>query len=425
MIKGNSLKDNSQDNTSLIHDLSDTIVEGHTKEQVLFTDLKLIAQEVIELEKIKDEFAKIMIKNEDYLDFSDFMSFPTFYIKENFLKKKVNASNISGLNLVSVDGSSVVKKYMNMDFSFLKTIAVKYHFYKNTTASIEYYPDLSGYNNYRVQGNFLHEDDTAIDAKTSMEMRRMEVNLLNEMIRKDHEIDIIVIDGTILVMPINLIFSKDPEISLKYDALLKEFLRLYSNCQNQGILLIGSIKDTRTSALTNLLRDGIQLLKPSYSNLEDFTRGNYRQVMTYFSDIDLFNRILNQSERSCIFNCKREMDKIREEGIKKEIPYYFPLDFYAFYLKSAKNDTPSRIEFFVDENTNFGDASRKADLISSILLPIASLNDHYGLPIPQIEAHRRAVFKPSEINLLMNNLSRQLGKNGFELKEKRRNRRPF
>ncbi len=425
MIKGNSLKENLIDSTSPIQSERGNISEGHTKEQILFNDLKVIAQEVIELENIKNKFSNIILKNKDLLDFTDFITFPGFYIKENLLKKQVKTSNISGLNLVSVDGSSVIKKYMNMDFSFLKAIAVKYHFYKNTTAGIEYYPDLSGYNNYRIQGNFLHEDEMAIDAKTSMEMRRMEVNLLNEMISKNHEIDIIVIDGTILVMPINLIFSKDPDICLKYDALLKEFLRLYSNCQNQGILLIGSIKDTRTSALTNLLRDAIQLLKPSYSKLEDFTRENYRQVMNYFSDIDLFNRILNQSERSCIFNCKREIDKIRDEGIKKEIPYYFPLDFYAFYLKTAKNDTPSRVEFFVDENTKYEDASRKADMISSILLPIASLNDNYGLPIPQIEAHRRAVFKPSEVNLLMNNLSRQLGKNGFELKEKRRNRRPF
>ncbi|MFX1236972.1 MAG: DNA double-strand break repair nuclease NurA [Promethearchaeota archaeon] len=335
------------------------------------------------------------------------------------------SSNISGLNIVSVDGSSVIKKYMNVDFSFLKAIAVKYHFYRNHLANIEYYPDLCGYNNYRVQGNYLHEDDGLIDAKTSMEMRRMEINLLNEMIAKKSEIDLIVIDGTILVMPISLVFSKDPEISLKYDALLKEFHKLYMNCAKQGILLIGSIKDSRTSALTNLLRETIQLLKPSYKNLEDFTRIKYHNVMKYFSDIDLFNKLLHQSERSCIFNCKREIDKLREDGIKKEISYYFPLDFYAFYLKSARYDTPSRIEFFIDENSSYLEASKKADLISSILLPIASLNDNYGLPIPQIEAHKRAVFKPSEINLFFNNLNRQLSKNGVKLMEKRRNRRPF
>ena len=86
---------------------------------------------------------------------------------------------------------------------------------------------------------------------------------------------------------------------------------------------------------------------------------------------------------------------------------------------------PCRIEFFVDENSLPQEASNKASLIASVLHPISSLNDHYGLPIPQIEAHRRAVFKPHELNLLFNNLKRNLNKNGIKLIEKRRDRRPF
>ena len=152
---------------------------------------------------------------------------------------------------------------------------------------------------------------------------------------------------------------------------------------------------------------------------------NYRKLIDYFSDLELFNKLLKKFERSCIFICKREIDKIRDTGIKKEIPYYFPLTFYAFYLKTVKYDTPCRIEFFTDESTNFKKASEKADLISSMLLPISCLNERYGLPIPQIEAHKRAVFKPHEINLLFNNLTRILNQNGITLLEKRRARRPF
>ena len=167
------------------------------------------------------------------------------------------------------------------------------------------------------------------------------------------------------------------------------------------------------------------MLKPSQSRLIDFIKIDYRRVINFFSDMDLFNRVLKKSERTCIFNCKREIDKIRDTGIKKEIPYYFPLSFYAFYLKTARYDTPCRIEFFMDEKHSFKKASEKADLITSILLPISSLNEHYGLPIPQIEAHRRAVFKPKEIELLLNNLTRTLNAHGVSLIEKRRNRRPF
>ncbi|MFX1420579.1 MAG: DNA double-strand break repair nuclease NurA [Promethearchaeota archaeon] len=418
---------NSEDRNSHLFSSNKEIKNnlGLTKEQILLKDLKTIAKEYLELEKLKKLFVNIVTKNLDELNFSEFINFPKFYVKEPFLKNRVKPANIRGLNVISVDGSSVTKKFVNVDFSFLKAIAVKYYFQKNHTATITYYPDVNGFNNYLVQGNVLNQDETTVETKISIDMNFMEINLLNNMISKSSDIDVIIIDGSIVIMPINLVFSKDPEISKKYDKLLKEYHKLYLNCKENGILLIGSIKDTRTSALSHLLRDSIQLLKPSHSKLSEFIKINYRRVIEYFSDLDLFNRILKKSERTCIFNCKREIDKIRDTGIKKEIPYYFPLSFYAFYLKTARYDTPCRIEFFMDEKHLFEKASEKADLITSILLPISSLNEHYGLPIPQIEAHRRAVFKPAEIDILFNNLSRTLNTHGIMLLEKRRNRRPF
>ncbi len=418
--KSNIIKSNQDIKNNILSNES-----GLTKEQLLLIELKSIAQEYLGIENLKNKFAKSLLDNRENLDFSEFIKYPNYNIKENIVKKQVSPSNIRGLNVVSVDGSSVVKKFMNVDFSFLKAIAVKYYFYKNHSSKIDYFPDITGFNNYMVQANYINREENAVETKVSMDMTFMEIKLLNELIEKNNSIDLIIIDGSVVIMPINLIFSKDLEISIKYDKLLKEYQTLYSNCIEKGIILIGSIKDTRTSALTHLIRNSIQMLKPSTTNLTDFIKINYRQIVDYFSDLDLFNRVLIKSERSCIFNCKKELDKIRDTGIKKEIPYYFPFSFYAFYLKTTLHDTPCRIEFFMDEKHSLKDASEKADLISSILLPISSLNEYYGLPIPQIEAHRRAVFKPAEVNLLFNNLSRTLNSYGVSLLEKRRARRPF
>ncbi|MHA1488801.1 MAG: DNA double-strand break repair nuclease NurA [Promethearchaeota archaeon] len=424
-LKSNSIKFNDRDYIDLGEKKPSSINLGLTKEQLLSKDLKKIAKELIHIEKIKNYFVKIVLRNLEQLDFSELMQYPKFFIKERQIKKKILSSNISGLNIVSVDGSSVLKKFMNVDFSFLKAIAVKYYFKKNHDANIEYFPDLTGFNNYAVRGNYINSEEDIIEVKVSMDMNFMELKLLNDLIEKSTDIDLIILDGSIVIMPINLLFSKDLEISIKYDSLLQEYNKLYSNCKEKGIILIGSIKDTRTSALSHLLRDSIQLLNSSGLNLNDFINYNYRQAIEYFSDLDLFNKILKKYERSCIFNCKMEINKIRDTGIKKEIPYYFPLTFYAFYIKTAQYDIPCRIEFFVEENDSFKKASEKADLISSIICPISSLNERYGLPIPQIEAHRRAVFKSHEINLLFNHLTRILNVNGINLLEKRRNRRPF
>ncbi len=424
-IRDNFSKSNISKSNQYIKNTTRSNESGLTKEQLLLIDLKIIAQEYLEIEHLKNKFTKSLLDNRENLDFSEFIKYPNYNIKENLVKKQVSPSNIRGLNVVSVDGSSVVKKFMNVDFSFLKAIAVHYYFYKNHTSKIDYFPDITGFNNYMVQANYINREENVVETKVSMDMTFMEIKLLNELIEKNNSIDLIIIDGSIVIMPINLIFSKDLEISKKYDKLLKEYQTLYSNCIEKGIILIGSIKDTRTSALTHLIRNSIQMLKPSTTKLADFIKINYRQIIDYFSDLDLFNRVLKKSERSCIFNCKKELDKIRDTGIKKEIPYYFPLSFYAFYLKTTLHDTPCRIEFFMDEKHSLKDASEKADLISSILLPISSLNEYYGLPIPQIEAHRRAVFKPAEVNLLFNNLSRTLNSYGVSLLEKRRVRRPF
>ncbi len=424
-IRNNPLNYSNLESQLPSNTFSRSIVSGFTKEQLLLVNLKDLAQEYLEIEQLKQKFTKILLNNLDSLDFEEFLRYPSYDIKESALKRDATASNIRGLNVVSVDGSSVVKKFMNADFSFLKAIAVKYYFYENQSSKIEYFPDISGFNNYNVQGSYRNREDNAVDAQISMDMTFMEINLLNKLIEKKSDIDLIIIDGSVVIMPINLIFAKDSQISMKYDNLLKEYKKLYSNCIDRGIILIGSIKDTRTSALTNLLRSSIQMLKPNTTKLTDFIKINYRQLMDYFCDLDLFNRVLKKYERSCIFNCKKDLDKIRDTGIKKEIPYYFPQSFYAFYLKTAIHDTPCRIEFFMNDKHSLKEASEKADLISSILLPISSLNEFYGLPIPQIEAHRRAVFKPHEVNLLLNNLSRTLSSYGVSLLEKRRTRRPF
>ncbi|MFW9772780.1 MAG: DNA double-strand break repair nuclease NurA [Candidatus Thorarchaeota archaeon] len=416
-IKGNFFK------TENVPKFQDSI--GLTKEQILLNDLKQIAHEYLEIEDLKKKFVDIILKNLKDLDLSELLKYPNYDIKENLIKNAVFPANIRGLNVVSVDGSSVLKKFMNIDLSFLKAIAVKYHFYQNDSSKIDYFPDISGYNNYKVQGTYVNREESEVETTVSMDMTYMELNLLNNLISKNSDIDLIILDGSIVIMPINYIFSKDIELSRRYDILLKEYEKLYYNCKENGIILIGSIKDTRTSALTNTLRSSIQMLKPSTTRLHDFLNINYRQLMEYFSDLDLFSRILNKSERSCIFNCKREVDKIRDTGIKKEIPYYFPFNFYAFYLKTALHDSPCRFEFFMDYKSSNKEATEKADLISSILLPISSLNEFYGLPIPQVEAHRRAAFKPQEFGLLFNNLTRTLSKNGIFLKEKRRMRRPF
>ncbi|MFW9949967.1 MAG: hypothetical protein ACFFKA_07570, partial [Candidatus Thorarchaeota archaeon] len=161
-IRNNPLNFTDTDSQLSSSDSSRSIVSGFTKEQLILINLKDLAQEYLEIEQLKQKFSKILLANLNSLNFEEFLKYPNYHIKENFLIQNVTASNIRGLNVVSVDGSSVVKKFMNVDFSFLKAIAVKYYFYKNQYSKIDYFPDISGFNNYNLQGTYLNREENAV-----------------------------------------------------------------------------------------------------------------------------------------------------------------------------------------------------------------------------------------------------------------------
>jgi hypothetical protein len=208
-------------NLSAIADL------GRTKEDLLFNQIENIALECKEVENLKNQFAKAILDNINELTFDEYINHPKYYIKEPILKNEVEISNIRGLKVVSVDGSSVIKKFLNVDISFLKSIAVKYYFYENTNARIDYFPDFNGFNNYDLHINLINKDDNYIDTNSSLDMTYMEIHILNELIKESPNIDLIIIDGSVVIMPIHLIFSKDPRISDKYYYVLQEYNKLY------------------------------------------------------------------------------------------------------------------------------------------------------------------------------------------------------
>ena len=96
-----------------------SINSGFTKEQILLINLKTIAQEYLDIEDLKKNFIEILLANLEGIDLEELLKYPSYDIKENFIRKSISTSNIRGLNVVSVDGSSVLKKFMNVDFSFL------------------------------------------------------------------------------------------------------------------------------------------------------------------------------------------------------------------------------------------------------------------------------------------------------------------
>ncbi|MFX1236973.1 MAG: hypothetical protein ACFE8P_04555 [Promethearchaeota archaeon] len=88
MLESNHIKNSTEDPSKERQVYQELNTKGHTKEQLLTKDLKVIAQEFAIVERTKRDFAQIVINNQDKLDISEFINYPTFYIKESFIKKK-------------------------------------------------------------------------------------------------------------------------------------------------------------------------------------------------------------------------------------------------------------------------------------------------------------------------------------------------
>jgi len=61
---------------------------GLTKEQILLKNIQNIAEEYQEIEALKNKFIIALIENSNILDFSEFIKYPNYDIKENLIKKK-------------------------------------------------------------------------------------------------------------------------------------------------------------------------------------------------------------------------------------------------------------------------------------------------------------------------------------------------
>ncbi|MHA1728420.1 MAG: DNA double-strand break repair nuclease NurA, partial [Promethearchaeota archaeon] len=236
------------------------------------------------------------------------------------------------------------------------------------------------------------------------------------------EIDIFILDGSILTEPLNLILLQNDALIEKYLSLILEYKKLYSLCNKKNILLVGVIKDTRSSTFRKVLMRKLPHLIKKFAEIRGITSINYRKLMNYFSDLDLFLQMLDVGERSCSFSINsprnswipRQLDLLKNE-LQTKNDFLGDYKFFAYYLRPVKFDLPLRVEFCMKNNEISPDTIQsliqtKVNKISSIIMPLSSKLDTFGLPIPQIEAHMRAKLSEEDLKIIVRLLERNISK---------------
>jgi hypothetical protein len=291
---------------------------------------------------------------------------------------------------------------------------------------VKYYPNKS--NNYVFSAIQTPLSGRVLDFRSSIERARVEVELATEILEKCCPVDMMILDGSICIEPLDMFFVAKSEIEPQYRSLLEDYAKLYQVCQDHNVLLTGCVKDSRSARLAQILAEVLPMLIKRNLRLRRFTSLNYRQFLKMFRDVDLFNRILFPGERTVAFRSSPIDREPRLSESKTTVKNFLndmvPIDFYAYYLRPVQYDAPMRVEFFAKGCTD--EVTKKADLIARLLLPMSSQHDGFAAPVPQIEADLRARIDPAEMDFFLNELVREIGLD-YSLKflKKRRERRPF
>jgi hypothetical protein len=384
-----------------------------------------IAKDLIDIEKLKTNFCTILlgskIMNLHLFNYEDECE-----ILGSKLIEDIPPHPLKDLKIMAIDGSNVSSNFYGCDIALLQTMGVIYNFDTVGKLQISYYPK-NGLENMKLFKILKNSSEQEITTQISLERAFMEVNLANQLIieslkRKKNkssfrQVDMIILDGSVLAESFNPVYSQNNSISTKYSNLFKEYNKLYTLCNREKITLVGVVKDTRSSTFVKMFKRRIPYIIRKNPILEDIMELNYRKLMNYFSDLDFFHRILQPGERSACFSlhsARNYENDYNLGGTTKTEPSnkepFFKFECFAGYIKSVKYDFPVRFEFIAEKNERSEKILDNATKIASILLPISSKMEDFNLPIPQIEAHIRAKLTESDLKTVLKYLEREIAK---------------
>lgn len=385
----------------------------NSSDNKMWATVNTIATEVRKIEKDKSKLANIIKGAKDQIDlknlragFSD--------ILEDQLFCTVSPTNLGGLRVGAVDGGVVGRSFHGIDLIITRAIAVIFEFDKSGRPFVEYYPEKCP--SPQIISNLEPLSLFDSELNTSLERIRSELNVAIEVL-DFHHLDILFMDGSITPVLSDRPHSNSAVLP-KYKTLIRLYEELYSKCKKENTLLCGIVKDSRSTRFAQILGGIIPHLINQVSSLNKLLKLDYRRTVLRIRDTDLLYRILNIGERSFIFSYFKSVKQ--DLALRDFENRDWPKQLHAFYLKTVEYDRPLRIEFLTFGN----DASKEAEKLASVVLPLSSHHAEYGLPTVLIEADTQARLLESDLDIIYERLIERVGLSPSML-GLRREKKPF
>ncbi len=380
-----------------------------SKDQLLSLNLSNHAEQIFKNIQGKEQFLRIFLeafKRSKNVDLTTFSS-PNFkaFFEPNLINpvSPYTISQLRGLKIAAVDGGLGLRQYLGVQITLIKVTVVLYDFDSyDGSPSIRNFPPI-----YNDEYYSLFSDDLPISEKlgrTLAGLRRTlaENSMLLNFLRSESNFpDLVLLDGSLLPPP-PLIYQNIPDILNQfYNACIKSYEELYEFCNEHNIVLIGSVKDSRSSMFINLFNRALPYLIAHYSSLKRLQEIPYRKHLKYFTDSEFLFKIIPPKNRSTVFCIESDITRRlnrKKSSIEK-------IGVFGSYVQISPYDIPVRFEFLSKNDSNY--VRKRINLIANILFPISQINPQCTIPLPQIEAHIRAHLPDTEIELITNQLESQ------------------
>lgn len=332
-------------------------------------------------------------------------------ILEPNLVYPVEGISLEGLTIAGVDGGVLSKSLHGLDLILVRAVAAIFRYEGERLQEVDYHPSEMPV----PQLVNVHEpvDSRELDILVGLKRQLTELERAIESV-KGREIDALLLDGS--VVPQYIDHASGTRTRELYKKLTDSYTELYRICAEEGILLIGAVKDSRSARLSSIFQKKIFPILMENANLtseEISSLNENKQVLMNSRDTAFLDYLLEAGERSFAFNYAEAPANLLEDlGDWKE-------KIKAFYVKPVPYDRPVRVEFISSDEESLEIVERAASLVSSL----SARHDACALPTVLIEADARAALAEEEISILRDNISDRLEPS--TMLDLRRERRPF
>ncbi len=375
--------------------------------------LSRLVEEIERMEGTRWRFGEVMKHLKSRIDLGRFPSVTSSTAGSEFVKQ-VEPVSLDGLKIAGVDGGLARRRFRSMDLLLTRGVAVIFRFGPEEGPEVEFYPDPFPEPEAKLLHTALSGPD--VDQLASLERLAAELRVTLSVLREFHT-DLILVDGSLFYHP----RDRPPSTSAAWE-LFQEitalYRQLYHTAQKKRTILVGVVKDSRSTRVVNILGDILPHVLRDPAAFEMMQGVDYRWLLRVSRDCDILDTFLEEGERTFAFRYSTE---IVQNSNSPDDLLRWASSIWVTYVKTAREDEPLRIEVLAEDDPQ---SIQVLDKALSAVLPLSSHHPEYGIPAPILEADARARITNNETQLIVNRLMALSGLTYVSL-EKRRSRNPF